>query len=116
MKRFKVIFVNKSKLSLHVQCKKSGSNDQDEFVVNNRNVLRLIPGQYEMTVYYEGRTALISSNMVDAMDIIAVTSPNHSRFSAKQIVLSLPEQNVKIVFRDQISVGSILDGSARTRF
>lgn len=116
MKRSKVIFVNKSKLSLHVECKKSGSYDQDDFVVNNRKVLRLLPGQYEITLYYEGRTVLVSSKMIDFMDITAVSAPNHSKSSAKKIVLNTSERNVKIIFREQISVGSILDGSAQLGF
>jgi hypothetical protein len=116
MKRSKVIFVNKSKFNLHVQYKKYGSPDTEDFLVLNRKVLRLFPEQYEITVYYEGHRVLISSKMTDSMDITAVSAPDHSKFSAKQIVLSLSERNVKIIFRDQISVGSILDGSARTRF
>lgn len=116
MKRAKVIFVNKSKLSLHVQCKKFGSPETDDFLVLNRKVLRLFPGKYEITVSYEGCTVLISSKMIDSMDITGVSAPNHSKFSARKIVLNLSERNVRMIFREQISVGSILDGSARLGF
>ncbi len=116
MKKSKIIFVNKSKLILHVQFKKSGSSNPDDFTVLNRKKLSLFPGQYEITAYYEDGVVLVSSKMIDSMDIIEVSAPNHSKFFAKKILLNLSERNVRIIFREQISVGSILDGSANRSF
>ena len=112
MKRSKVIFVNKSKLVLHVQCKRYGTSDPQRFEVVNRKTLRVFPGQYEIIVHYEGCIVLIDSKSIDNSDITEVSAPNHSKFTARQIVLNLSDRSVRISCRDQISVGSILDGSA----
>jgi len=112
MKRSKVVFVNKSKLILHAQCKRCGTSDLDIFEVVNRKILRVFPGQYEITVHYEGCLAMIDSKSIDNTDITEVSTPNHSKNTASQIVLNLSDRKVRIIFRDQISVGSILDGSA----
>jgi len=75
-----------------------------------------LPGQYEIMVYYESGSVLISSKSLDSKDITEVSAPGHSKFTAKHMVLNHSERNVRIVFREQISVGSILDGSARKGF
>lgn len=112
MKKSKIIFVNRSKIVLHVQCSRSGSSDLDSFEVLNRKVLRLFPGQYEITACYEGRAVLISSKSIDSGDITEVSSPYNPKFTARKIALNVAERNVRLIFREQISVGSILDGSA----
>jgi hypothetical protein len=116
MKRSKVIFVNKSKKVLYAQCRKAGSSDPDNFMVVKSKSIRLFPGQYEIMVYYESGAVLISSKSIDSMVISEVSAPGHSKFTAKHIRINLPERNTRMIFREQISVGSILDGSARMGF
>ncbi len=111
MKRSKVVFVNKSKLVLHVYCKKCGKSDPDHFEVVNRETLRLFPGQYEIIVHYQDGTVLIDSKSINTIDITEVSAPNHSKFAARKIALNLSGRSIRICFREQVSIGSILDGS-----
>ena len=113
MKRSKVIFVNKSKFVLHVYCKSCSKSDPDHFEVANRKAIRFSPGRYEIIVHYEGGTVLIDSKSIDAINITEASVSNFSKFPGRQIALNLSERSIKIFFREQISVGSILDGSAR---
>lgn len=110
MKKRRIVIVNRGKRNLHLLCKKCRIPGKDTFIVRNRKVLKLLPGEYNLQVYYSDRAVVLESNMNGNLEVEDVVSPHDSRFMGKRI--SLPEsiQKLKITCREQFSVASIVEG------
>jgi len=111
MKKRKIVIVNRGKRTLHLFCKKCKLPGQDKFMVRNRKVLKLLPGDYNLEVFYSDRTVVLESSMDGDIQVEDVISNKDNRFMGKRILLSDSINKLKITCKEQLSVASIVEAN-----
>lgn len=111
MKKKRIVIVNRGKRTLHLLCKKCRIPGKDKYMVRNRLVLKLLPGEYNLQVYYSDRAVVLESSMNGHLKVEDIVSPLDNRFMGKHILLPDSIRKIKITCREQYSVASIVEGN-----
>lgn len=108
-KKIKVSIYNRSGQPLKVHCLKCNlGKDGDEFEVRNKSVIKLLPGRYQLILFYDCRNVILKTKGSDAIEVGDIPAPDNNQCQGKIVILNYPEKKTKIYCREQYSVASIL--------
>ncbi len=110
MKKSRIVFINRSRLNLHIECKNCGVSDLNYFAVKRKAAIKLIPGRYHLKLYYDCSNIEITSNLNGLLEVGDIAAPCNEKFKGKMIVLNHSAKKVRIVCNNKISIAGLVEG------